>query len=331
MSEPRPESPLPDFAKLREEYFGVGHIAWRMAYALKEELTKLLEDHSISLAVPVQVRVKEWDSLVTKVVRKSLAPSSVRELTDLVGAKLILLFRRDVETACRLLERAFPGCEQEDTSKRLRDTEFGYRSVHYVVGWPDSWCTVPTRSDFSAWRAEIQVRTVVQHAWAEASHKLQYKREDSAPIAMRRPLANAAALLENVDQAFERVLELRDDYRAQLAPAKDDEPLNVDVLETVLDGCLPPTSKTEGEEYAILLVDLRASGIDTAGKLRRLVSKHFDRVMELAHEYQEALRQAAKGIPSLVAQAERDIESQSCFTHVGLVRDMLRLQREDRT
>ena len=331
MPEPSPAFAVPDFAKLREEYFGVGRTAWRMAYALEQELAKLLEDHSISLAVPVQVRVKEWESVVTKIVRKSLVPSSVMELADLVGARLILLFRRDVEGACRLLEEAFPGCERDDTSERLGDTEFGYRSVHYAVGWPDNWSTVPTRCDFSGWRAEIQVRTVAEHVWAQASHKLQYKREDSAPREVRRPLAKVALLLEDVDEAFERVLEAREAYRAQVAKAGDEEQLNVDVLESVLDGCLAPTSGAEVEEYAILLVDLRASGIDTAGKLRALVARHLDRVIELTAEYLEALREAAKGIPSLVAQVERDTRRQSYFTHVGLVRDMLRLELADST
>jgi hypothetical protein len=48
----------------------------------------------------------------------------------------------------------------------------------------------------------VQVRTVLQHAWASISHALQYKQEDDIPRALRRRLARISALLEVADEEF---------------------------------------------------------------------------------------------------------------------------------
>jgi hypothetical protein len=51
-------------------------------------------------------------------------------------------------------------------------------------------------------KAEIQIRTVLQHAWAAISHKLQYKREDDVPAPLRRKLFRLSALFELADDEF---------------------------------------------------------------------------------------------------------------------------------
>jgi GTP pyrophosphokinase len=56
---------------------------------------------------------------------------------------------------------------------------------------------------FDGLKAEIQVRTIGQHAWAAISHALQYKREQDAPVNVQRRLARLAGLLELVDDESE--------------------------------------------------------------------------------------------------------------------------------
>src|SRR4029077_10215047 len=55
---------------------------------------------------------------------------------------------------------------------------------------------------FKGMSAEIQVRTVLQHAWAGISHKLQYKRENEIPKEFRRRLVRRAGLRELEDGEF---------------------------------------------------------------------------------------------------------------------------------
>jgi putative GTP pyrophosphokinase len=56
-------------------------------------------------------------------------------------------------------------------------------------------------------RAEIQVRTALQHAWSAVHHKLEYKSSTEAPPELRRRLFRLSALFELADEQFS---ELRD-------------------------------------------------------------------------------------------------------------------------
>ena len=70
----------------------------------------------------------------------------------------------------------------EDVSQRLRPTEFGYRSVHYIVSGRSAEARTPaSRSpcpeEILGLKAEIQVRTLLEHAWADIGHEMTYKTE----------------------------------------------------------------------------------------------------------------------------------------------------------
>jgi ppGpp synthetase/RelA/SpoT-type nucleotidyltranferase len=53
--------------------------------------------------------------------------------------------------------------------------ELGYQSVHYLVQFSPERCALPEYQRFQGRIAEIQVRTVLQHGWAEIEHDIQYK------------------------------------------------------------------------------------------------------------------------------------------------------------
>jgi putative GTP pyrophosphokinase len=64
---------------------------------------------------------------------------------------------------------------------------------------------LPEWSAYQGMRAELQVRTVLQHAWAAIDHKLAYKRESDVPKGLLRQLSRVSALLEVGDEQFEAV------------------------------------------------------------------------------------------------------------------------------
>jgi hypothetical protein len=55
--------------------------------------------------------------------------------------------------------------------------------------------------------AEIQIRTVLQHAWASISHALQYKSKADIPDQFVRQLTRIAGLLELSDEQFSNLRE----------------------------------------------------------------------------------------------------------------------------
>ena len=272
-----------DAERLREEYQALAPRAARFVQALFDQFTELLKQQDIALAVPIEHRVKDWSSIADKIERRSLALEELTQLQDLIGLRLILLFRRDLKKTHDLISEKFTVLSHEDTAERLDVAQFGYQSFHYVIELPESWLEVPSFADFGKLKAEIQTRTLAQHMWAAASHKLQYKQEQSAPEPVRRSINRVSALLETVDLEFERVLHERERYLGELDPREKESPLNVDSIARVLDELLPAENKSSIDDFADLLQDLLHFGISTSGQLRELIEKH-----KLAIEEMEA-------------------------------------------
>jgi putative GTP pyrophosphokinase len=201
------------FDRLQEEYRDLRPAASRFSEMLMGELQELLRKNRLPLAVPIEHRVKSWLSIEEKIIRNGFGGRSLAELRDFVGLRLILLFRRDVPTACQLIETVFKDFVRHDQAEELSPQEFGYQSIHYIVRAPKPWLSIPTFSAFGPFQAEIQVRTLAQHMWAAASHVLQYKQEESVPPPLRRTINRVSALLETVDLEFDRALKEREKYR----------------------------------------------------------------------------------------------------------------------
>jgi ppGpp synthetase/RelA/SpoT-type nucleotidyltranferase len=157
----------------------------------------------------VQARPKSIASFAEKALRKRATRTDpCRMFTDLCGARVIGRTRSEVETmSCFVVENFAIDWENSvDASQRLRPTEFGYRSVHYIVTLrPDIDYRVDVPNAVLGLKAEIQLRTVAEHAYSDFGHDLTYKGAFALPLAWERELAEAAASLEEVDGTFSRV------------------------------------------------------------------------------------------------------------------------------
>ncbi|HEU0053132.1 MAG TPA: RelA/SpoT domain-containing protein [Longimicrobium sp.] len=308
---------------LEAEYRIVAPLAQRFAAELTHQLDRLILDRSISLSIPIQSRVKKWESIVEKIDRKSLPLKSVRDLPDLVGVRLILQFRRDISAISEMLIQHFSVVERDDAQERLKDDQFGYSSIHFSVELPDVWLAVPTLSEMRGLRAEVQVRTTAQHIWAAASHTLQYKQEDSVPPPVRRSIYRVSALLETIDLEFERVLEQRDSYRSTAALSSPDAPLDVDLLQQILDEILPAENKSRSEPYAELLEELHAFEIRTRKQLESILKEH--RGAAILED-----KRTANRIPEFARNRSMEMHGRPTnavwFTHVGLTRNIFKLE-----
>ena len=82
-----------DAERFREEYQALAPRAARFVQTLFDQFTELLKQQDIALAVPIEHRVKDWSSIADKIERRSLALEELTQLQDLIGLRLILLFR----------------------------------------------------------------------------------------------------------------------------------------------------------------------------------------------------------------------------------------------
>ncbi len=304
---------------IQNDYNRISEDCDQFARELARQLEELLCQKNISLGFPLQYRVKSMASILEKIERGAIHVEDLRGVTDLIGLRIILLFKRDVETVRNLLQKSLRVFSEEDTHARLGDREFGYGSVHMDIGLKPSWAKMPTFRNAGNLRAEIQIRTVAQHIWASASHLLQYKREAAVPPPVRRAIHRVSALLETVDLEFERVLEQRAEYSSDIKDKSGAELLNVDLLAKVLSESLPQKNRDEAENYADLLDDLLVFEIRSAQQLRALLLEQREH-LHVAEE--ERLREEREMDEPIGVSRER-LNSGVFFTHVGLAREAL--------
>ncbi|MCC5884774.1 MAG: hypothetical protein JJU25_19315 [Halomonas sp.] len=299
----------------------------RLRTSVLAQISELLETNDLALGVPIESRVKSWESIEEKLERKAIQVTDIRDLQDLVGIRIILLFRNDLDAAIRLISHTFEVLSSEDAGERLGDSQFGYQSRHIIVKIPRGWLEVPIFASLDDLCVELQIRTLAQHIWAAASHKLQYKNEESVPPPIRRAINRASALLETVDLEFDRVLDARRQYvESSPEQAEPSAPLNVDSLALLLSEELPPENKKSEEDYADLLIDLTGLNVSTAVQLRKILRRHMDAVRKA--DAQQAASHSENATASEVDKRER-LDRGVYFAHVGLARTALRKEFGD--
>jgi hypothetical protein len=121
--------------------------------------------------------------------------------------------------------------------------------------------------------------------WAAVSHELQYKRESSVPIPVRRSIHRVSALLETIDLEFSRVIEERSQYLEKTKNEPDsDRPLDVETLKSILDETLPPERKLGSEGFDGLLKDVQGLKRDSSRWLRDIIMKNLEKAQETEQE-----------------------------------------------
>lgn len=161
----------------------------------------------------VQSRAKDPGSLGRKAAIPSEAdpskpkyPDPVRQITDLAGVRVIAHFPSTLSEIDKLLKAEFEVVERSDKGQELIEEErFGYQSIHYLVRINPERSSLAEYERFQAAVAEVQVRTILQHAWAEIEHDIQYKSALAIPAEIRRRFMSLAGLLEVADREFQAI------------------------------------------------------------------------------------------------------------------------------
>ncbi len=171
---------------------------------LLDEVLKKAAEKSGFLAI-VQTRAKSVGSFSSKIIIRDKYIKPLEEITDLCGARIILHFQSQVDKICTFIKENFVIDEAKslDQKSKLKVNEFGYRSIHYIVTpKKDSILGVPVDECLKNKKAEIQVRTLAEHVWADISHDRIYKPDLTIPKEWRRQAARLSAILEDADIDF---------------------------------------------------------------------------------------------------------------------------------
>jgi putative GTP pyrophosphokinase len=284
--------------------------------ALLEALTEGIRHACVSALLrddipfhSVKARVKSIPSVLEKIIRKDYAPS-LDAVRDLVGVRVICLYPLHIDVIVNLLKREFKVLEVVDKRPQAKPTDFGYSSVHLVCaveGTPRA--GLPEYAKMEAKPFEIQIRTILQEAWAEIEHEMVYKSAVAAPDEVKRLINRLSGSLEIADEQFQEIFNRREAYVKKLKESNlqvfRDESLNIDSLTEVIDRRYPWAvgwRESAGEMLVSylngLLKDLFNLGIKSVQQLLLVMDKWQDTV------YRESERAYLVGSGKLEKKAE---------------------------
>lgn len=246
------------------------------------------------IVASVEYRVKTEDSLAGKLELKGAKYKSLADITDIIGLRVITFYSEDVDKVASAIDRLFVIDWENSVDKRkmLEIDSFGYLSLHYICsteGFP--------------YRFEIQMRTILQHAWANMNHDTGYKSGVEIPTYYRRSLSRMAGLLELVDEEFSRIRVELADYRRKVQALVasgnlDDAPLDGDTYRSYLNlnpfrrlnKNIAAINQAEIQEVSLMpyLEVFQSLGFTTLGDIDRLIKNCSEAAFQLS-SYQISL------------------------------------------
>src|SRR5665213_900641 len=137
-------------------------------------------------AQSIQYRRKAPGSLRTKLIQRGKLDSADigAEIKDLAGVRLIFYGQDDVDAfvKARVLPELFT-VQWEETKVHYpveENDKQPYIAIHYIVSLTDAAVAQPELAKLAGLRCEIQIQTLLDHAFAETYHDMVYKAQERA-------------------------------------------------------------------------------------------------------------------------------------------------------
>lgn len=179
-------------------------------------LDDMIQSSGISIH-SLQARTKTRDSLRAKCERQDKNYQHLADITDVVGFRIITYFDDDVDKVASRLGETFTVDAVRSVDKRvLKPREFGYTALHYVCRYGPGREELPENRNFGGIHWEVQICSILQHAWNEIEHDIGYKAQSKVSTEIERRLSRLSGTLELIDDEFREIRNLTTNYRRAL-------------------------------------------------------------------------------------------------------------------
>ncbi|HEY2783023.1 MAG TPA: RelA/SpoT domain-containing protein [Steroidobacteraceae bacterium] len=174
------------------------------------DLEEILTDHLKSgpHIDRITVRAKTPKSFLAKAATREKGALKYKdplgEIQDQLGARIVVFYTSDVRPISRSVTKYFRHIEMLNKEPKS-ESEFGYFGKHFILALPED--AIPRRVKLEAAPKvfELQVRTLYQHAWSEASHDIGYKPGRKLKKVQKRNFALTAAQSWGADRIFQEL------------------------------------------------------------------------------------------------------------------------------
>ena len=221
----------------RDDYRDYRPLYLEFTWKMRQLVEDIVKSNGIDPAA-IESRTKSMESFIEKARRDGKRyENPVTDMTDLTALRIIAYDKEEIDKIAELIENEFIVDYENSVDKlySLGLDRFGYLCIHYIVSISDNRSKLTEWKSFAPLKAEIQIRTVLQHAWAAIDHRFRYKTETEIPTHLRRKLFRLSALLELADDEFLNLKRLKEkasrDYASQVASGNLDIELNITSLE----------------------------------------------------------------------------------------------------
>ena len=283
---------------LLQEYRQNLPVLQRIEQVVNQKVSETLKEQGIYVTT-LEHRIKTEKSLAGKLERKGGKYSSIADVTDLFGMRIITFYNDDVDKVAAIVKGIFEVDWKNSVDKRKLHqlTSFGYNSLHYICRIPKSLVDDPAMPQLNTFRFEIQMRTALQHVWSTIEHDIGYKGAVQIPPEHRRQFSRLSGMLELIDDEFSRMRNTMTEYRRQMqslvASGKLDEvPLTTDTfrqyLETkpfeALNSRIAAANQAEVfpaplMPFLPILLDLK---LETLGDVKNFIDENAEAAYQLA-------------------------------------------------
>ena len=205
-------SDIDDFKSYLESH-QAAFAAWGrfVAEEIRNQLSNVISPVPVAnfLKIEAKPRVKEISSALAKIGRKNYT-SPQTQMTDLVGVRFVVLLAEHIQIVCEIIESSsqWNAKVSKDFADEIQQNPkaFDYQSKHYEIRPKQAFITPENVSIPADLCCEVQVRSLLQHAYAELVHDNIYKPDGNVPKKAEREVAKSMALMETTDDLFSRTL-----------------------------------------------------------------------------------------------------------------------------
>ena len=291
-------------AEAVREFERTRHLYKELGDEVVYELNQVLRERDLNTQIHggVTYRVKEVESFREKISRKGYA-DPLTDTRDLLGVRIVCLYPSVPNEIGKIINETFNVLHCEDKGKGGSPELWRYASIHYDCQLSED-CSGPRYDRIKGLTFEIQVRTILQDAWATVEHQLGYKNEKQIPDELKREFSALAGLFHVADQRFQFIADRRQKrsqdvakelsglYKSWLEDAptgstgtdavdlevkmkelesRSDAVINRGTVKALLRGMYSGRQHAQNYDYSVLVQDLESAEITTLGALGRLL------------------------------------------------------------